>query len=1227
MAEREKLVYIVLDEANRPTSLGAFEDGDTISSGTLPNNVRTAVEDVDTLNTRVDNLDTSVGNLSTAIDAIEVGAVDASVLAAAQFVTDSSGDIITTSSNVVTLDTRVGNVEASTTDLSTYISNNEATWNAGAVGIDPDLLADITTVSTIVSNTSGANEDIVTEYGAYSGEAVGIRYAYGTFDDSGSIATNLDFNNNDVNNIFNLTAINLTSTGITVNGNISVTGLVDGVDISTRDAFLSSLTTSSEALSGAIDTLDGTLTNVQGSTVALSSYIESNEATWNAGAAGIDPDLLADIQAVSTVVTTTSGANDDIVTSYGPYSGLASGVSAAANVFASVNGTTAVLARSIDGGSYNLTGVNLLGAATANITTGNITTGNITNGNIFSNLDVTGNVSVTGGVSAEGAVSGGSTATFDGQIIGGSLRSGGNITTTAGNISTNNGNIIATNANLIAGGYLSAVGNSNIDGTLTVGLDVTANGVSVTALDDRVTTAEGDITTLQGDVAPVTDLVTAFGPVSGAASGVSGAAAVFASVNGTTAVINRDFDFNSKNITNINSLEAKGGFSLTGSITLDGTVDGVNISDLDSYVTDLATSSEEVSAVVATNTGNISTNTTNITNLTTSSEELSAVITTNTADILALQGSDSFPVTSLTTALNANSNNITNAGAITGTSVSVATVTTDILNATGTAIQVSKDLDLIIDDKTLFTKKIYSNGNLTLSGISTVGILAGTNIVFNNGTTFTANDFGACCLNWNSNYNTAQGYDTVGWDATKTIVDANVTALPTTGTGLGSSGIRLNGVVYPIEQTNPPADNNLLKYNSSTSQWKLGTLAFEVDGNTATVNPAVDQVNLENSVVNIQNNLNVSSPSGTVTFGSQQTFTPSSNTFATRNILIGNELSSGPECVVNLEGSTIWASGSVLSAGSGCDITLRGDKFFYGPTNIYGPLGTDLDLDGNNLIDVNNITTANIPLTLQVTGSVNANALNIKNTSTGISASGAINVEAVGNVSVSAGDTVDITAPTVNLDGTGLFGLSGGAVQIEATSTYVTIDSGAYLNITAATNLNLNSADNGTQSVNIDGCPFPNPFIQIKADTGLNINSAANVAVTFSGVDVSGGGKVANHYSYNFGTTPTSVQVDTAGIYEVSFNIMVYDPASTVAQRSTHIAQITKNGTVVGPGAIGYVRSNSGSNEASYNMNGYIINLASGDDIGVNFERVATATSTTSILPGYDHILTIKRIG
>ena len=1150
MAEREKLVYIVLDEANRPTSLGAFEDGDTIASGTLPNNVRTAVEDVDTLNTRVDNLDTSVGDLSTAIDNIEAGSVDPSVLAAAQFVTDSSGDIITTSNSVTTLSGdvtslsgRVGDVETSAGDLSSYINANESSW---AAGIDAGTLADITTVSTVVSNTSGANGDIVTSYGAYSGEAVGIQYAYGTFDGSGSIATNIDFNNNDVANILNLTAINLTSSGITVNGDITVTGLVDGVDISTRDAFLSSLTTSSEALSGAIDTLDGrvttaegnitdlttssgeisgvvdtlttavtnisnnvtnlttssaqlsgaidtldgTLTNVQGSTVALSSYIESNEATWNAGSTGIDPDLLADITTVSTIVSNTSGANEDIVTSYSAYSGAAVGIQYANDTFTGAGSVKTNLDLNdndiTDVGNITVTGlVDGVDISTRDTYLSSLATSSEELSSVISTN--TANIATnTANVTALGVASGGWTSTQN------TVTTNQSNWTTGYNLATDltslSGEGFLNGSNPTLNTTLTGTGNIKIDGGVSAGPLSAAGSILSTGIIKSSTSLQS-----LGNIAAANNITTTTGDIVATTGDVSANGVSVTALGGrvTTA---------ETNITNLT----------TSSEGLSGAID-----TLDAYVTDLATSSEEVSAVVAintaniaTNTGNISTNTTNITNLTTSSEELSAVITSNTGNI----------------------ENLVNAFYIAD----------GVYYTSGFRVG-SSGIPFDVDATTISDNQYYAY-NLTKDKFHLID--------------------------------------------TPIVVDALGVA-----TFAATENINEGSFDLPITV------NQAMTFSGGA------TLQFSGSGGSVDFGDASN-----------------------ISFGSQQTFTPSSNTFATRNILIGNELSSGPECVVNLEGSTIWANGSVLSAGSGCDITLRGDKFFYGPTNIYGPLGTDLDLDGNNLIDVNNITTANAPLTLQVTGAVNPGNLNIKNTATGIGA-GAVNVEAVGNVSVSAGDTVDITAPTVNLDGTGLFGLSGGAVQIEATSTYVTIDSGAYLNITAATNLNLNSADNGTQSVNIDGCPFPNPFIQIKADTGLNINSAANVAVTFSGVDVSGGGKVANHYSYNFGTTPTSVQVDTAGIYEVSFNIMVYDPASTAAQRSTHIAQITKNGTVVGPGAIGYVRSNSGSNEASYNMNGYIINLASGDDIGVNFERVATATSTTSILPGYDHILTIKRIG
>ena len=639
-----------------------------------------------------------------------------------------------------------------------------------------------------------------------------------------------------------------------------------------------------------------------------------------------------------------------------------------------------------------------------------------------------------------------------------------------------------------------------------------------------------------------------------------------------------------------------------------------------------------------------------------------------------------------------------------------------------------------------------------------------------------------------------------------------------------ATSITVGGTTRNIDQDAVAVGNDILIYNSGASEWVAEQAAFVRTGGGGVISPTGGSTNLSLGDTALDGSGDVDfNNAGTIGFGTQQSFTPSSNTFSTRNILVGNELSSGPDCVANWEGSTIWASGSILSAGVGCDITLRGDKFFYGPTEINGAttfigtptLNTNLDANLNNIEDLQKIQCGGTPFTLEVTGTTAARDLTIKNTSNSFGSTyGNMVFESAGNLSLS-GTSVDISGTAINnygpvsivhdseddtlylesnvdtsnaapvitlqrnsaspanadylgqlkfrgkssagttrvyskiaskignplngsedgtmefevrdngsnkialrlkgdslrtlnttdfyvdgdvgvgtttpaqpldvngnsifrgtidanlnditninkleggsvkgldlvspngdlhlsasngysvdmrghavtLDGSNIFGLSGGAVEVSATATYIKQHASAYFNLIAGTNMNLTAGTGATHAVSIEGCPFPNPFIQIKADTGLNINSAATVDVTWDSVDVSGGGKVGTHYSYDFTTTPTSVQVDTAGTYEIGFNIMVEDPSLTVAQRATHIARITKNGTAIGPGTIGYVRSNSGSNEASYNMNGYIVELASGDDIGVEFERKATNSSTVNTIAGYDHLLTIKRIG
>ena len=643
-------------------------------------------------------------------------------------------------------------------------------------------------------------------------------------------------------------------------------------------------------------------------------------------------------------------------------------------------------------------------------------------------------------------------------------------------------------------------------------------------------------------------------------------------------------------------------------------------------------------------------------------------------------------------------------------------------------------------------------------------------------------------------------------------------AMDLSGIGKATS-ITVGGTTKNIDQDAVAVGNDILIYNSGANEWVAEQAAFVRTGGGGTITPVGGSTALSLGDTTLDGSGDVDfNNAGTIGFGAQQSFTPSSNTFTTRNILVGNELSSGPDCVANWEGSTVWASGSVLSAGVGCDITLRGDKFFYGPTTINGAttfvgtptLNTDLDANQNNILNLEKIQNGNVPFTLEVTGTTAARDLTIKNTSELFGTYGNMVFETPGNLSLSGasvdisgtainnygpvsithdseddtlylesnvdtsnaapvitfqrnsaspanadylgqlkfrgkssagttrvyskitskignplnnsedgtmefevrdsgsnkialrlkgdslrtlnttdfyvdgdvgvgtttpaqpldvngnsifrgtidanlnditninkleggsvkgldlaspngdlsisasnGYSVDMRGHAVTLDGSNIFGLSGGAVEVSATGTYIKQESSAYFNMIAGTNMNLTAGG----AIKIQGCPFPNPFIQVKADTGLNINSAATVDVTWDVADVSGGGKVADHFSYNFTTTPTSVQVDETGTYEIGFNIMVEDPASTAAQRATHIARVTKNGTAIGPGSIGYVRASSGSNEAAYNMNGYIVELTAGDDIGVEFERKATNTSTVNTIASYDHTLTIKRIG
>ena len=114
---RNNLVYIVLDELNRPISLGGMEDGDTISDDLLSTEVRNAASGFDGVSATV------YDNSSTWDEGIDP---------------DTLADLITASSRTDTLvtfsasvETSTANLSTSTADISGYINTNEANWLAG----------------------------------------------------------------------------------------------------------------------------------------------------------------------------------------------------------------------------------------------------------------------------------------------------------------------------------------------------------------------------------------------------------------------------------------------------------------------------------------------------------------------------------------------------------------------------------------------------------------------------------------------------------------------------------------------------------------------------------------------------------------------------------------------------------------------------------------------------------------------------------------------------------------------------------------------------------------------------------------------------------------------------------------------------------------------------------------------------------------------------------------
>ena len=143
MAEsRNKLVYLVLDELNRPISLGGMEDGDTISDDLLSTEVRNAASGFDSVSATV------YDNSATWDEGIDPATLADLVTASSR--TDT---LVTFSASV---ETSTADLATSTTDISGYIDANKASW---AAGIDAGTLIDIGSVSATVKDSSGGWND------------------------------------------------------------------------------------------------------------------------------------------------------------------------------------------------------------------------------------------------------------------------------------------------------------------------------------------------------------------------------------------------------------------------------------------------------------------------------------------------------------------------------------------------------------------------------------------------------------------------------------------------------------------------------------------------------------------------------------------------------------------------------------------------------------------------------------------------------------------------------------------------------------------------------------------------------------------------------------------------------------------------------------------------------------------------------------------------------------
>ena len=186
MTEYSAIVVVQTNEADQPTNLLALNEGDTISSGVLPDSVRQAVSGVSEVSSTVYDNSSSWGLGLDAGTRADIESVSGTVR-------DTSGDYTEAS---VGFRIFSGDIQASTsyvssyaTDVSTYIEDNRTSWEQG---IDADTLADIESVSATVLNTSGDLVEASAGFRVFSGDIqASTTYLSGYTDDLETSARNL----------------------------------------------------------------------------------------------------------------------------------------------------------------------------------------------------------------------------------------------------------------------------------------------------------------------------------------------------------------------------------------------------------------------------------------------------------------------------------------------------------------------------------------------------------------------------------------------------------------------------------------------------------------------------------------------------------------------------------------------------------------------------------------------------------------------------------------------------------------------------------------------------------------------------------------------------------------------------------------------------------------------------------------------------------------------------